>query len=335
MWVQRFLLELKPHDAHPCEAADNWAENGRDLLNFIAYYLDAKDAGSDSDSLPRPAPDVPRELGLLDNVASIDPGSAIPTERTYRGRLIVGIGHSLGGSATVFAATACPALFSSLVLVDPVLSPPTMFDPSKTALVAMGALRRRGVWNSRKEAKESFLAKPFFRAWDPRILDGYVDLGMHELGTGQVALKTKPFYEAVSPVLPCACRIVLLISNKHPRKNRSPFSVRCATPPFVPPCDCKTSRVVSLCTTSLPTRAGPCSRKKRPRTSSSTRRHMRRGRASPGRVTWSASRNRQRRHTASPSSSKRRTPRTAAAAAAGRRQRLLPSCSFRALCIAL
>ena len=180
--------------------ADNWAENGRDLLNFIAYYLDAQDANSDSsDSLPRPAPDVPPELGLLDNVASIDTGSAIPTERTYRGRLIVGIGHSLGGSATVFAATACPALFSSLVLVDPVLSPPTMFDPRKTALVAMGALRRRGVWNSRKEAKESFLAKPFFRAWDPRIVDGYVDLGMHELGTGQVALKTKPFYEAVSP----------------------------------------------------------------------------------------------------------------------------------------
>ena len=298
--------------------ADNWAENGRDLLNFIAYYLDAQDANSDSsDSLPRPAPDVPPELGLLDNVASIDPGSAIPTERTYRGRLIVGIGHSLGGSATVFAATACPALFSSLVLVDPVLSPPTMFDPRKTALVAMGALRRRGVWNSRKEAKESFLAKPFFRAWDPRILDGYVDLGMHELGTGQVALKTKPFYEAVSPSFAALAKFPPHLEQKHPRKNRSPFSVRCATPPFVPPYDCKTSHAVSPCTTSLPTRAGPCSRKKRPRTSSSTRRHTPHGRASLGQATWSASRNLQRRRTASPSSSKRRIP-TAAGAATDR-----------------
>lgn len=213
------------------------------MLNFIAYYLDTPDAGSDSDSLPRPAPDVPRELGLLDNVASIDPGSAIPTERTYRGRLIVGIGHSLGGSATVFAATACPALFSSLVLVDPVLSPPTMFDPSKTALVAMGALRRRGVWNSRKEAKESFLAKPFFRAWDPRILDGYVDLGMHELGTGQVALKTKPFYEAVSSFLPCPCKNPSrekkeLMQRPPPKTDHlSRFAVR-----HVPPLDPATAR---------------------------------------------------------------------------------------------
>ncbi|GAA5983710.1 hypothetical protein JCM10908_000389 [Rhodotorula pacifica] len=184
----------------------NWAENGRDLLNFIAYYLDSPDlsaAGPPSDStstlLLRPAADVPPEIGLVDNAGvTADPGSSDPLKRRYRDRLIVGIGHSLGACATVFAATAVPSLFSSLILVDPVLAPPRMADPKMTATVALGALRRRGVWESRKEAKEQFLSKPFFQAWDERILDGYVELGMQDLGEGRVALKTKPFYESIT-----------------------------------------------------------------------------------------------------------------------------------------
>lgn len=155
-------------------------------------------AASSTSSLPRRAPNVPPEIGLLDNVATIDAGPARPVDRTYRGRLIVGIGHSLGASATAFAATACPSLFSSVVLVDPVLAPPVAFDPSQTALVPLGALKRRGVWTSRQEARDQFSAKPFFRAWDPRILDGYVELGLHKTERGRVGLKTKPFYEAVS-----------------------------------------------------------------------------------------------------------------------------------------
>ncbi|GAA5881226.1 hypothetical protein JCM3774_000659 [Rhodotorula dairenensis] len=182
----------------------NWAENGRDLLNVIAYYLDSPDlvetgnTSSSSSSLPRRAPNVPPEIGLLDNVARLDSGPARPIDRTYRGRLIVGVGHSLGASATAFAATACPSLFSSVILVDPVLAPPIAFDPSQTALVPLGALKRRGVWPSRKEALDQFSAKPFFRAWDSRILEGYVELGMHESEQGQIALKAKPFYEAIT-----------------------------------------------------------------------------------------------------------------------------------------
>lgn len=172
---------------------DNWAENGRDLLNFIAYHLDSQD-----DQVPQlRAADVPPDVGHLDKVSTIDPGPADPMKRTYRQRLIVGIGHSLGGSATAFAATACPSFFSSLILIDPVLAPPHSSSPERTAAVAMGALRRRGVWKSREEARRQFKAKPFFQSWDPRILEGYVQHGLTETAEGSVELKARPFYEAV------------------------------------------------------------------------------------------------------------------------------------------
>lgn len=132
----------------------------------------------------------------LDNQSTIFPGPASPAQRKYRDRLVVGIGHSLGGGGTAFAATACPSLFSSLIFVDPVLVAPQ--HPQKsTRPLAGGALLRRQEWKSREEALEGFKKKAFFRAWDEEMLKGYCEFGLKDTKDG-VALKTTARYEAVS-----------------------------------------------------------------------------------------------------------------------------------------
>ncbi|GAA5973819.1 hypothetical protein JCM8115_006010 [Rhodotorula mucilaginosa] len=190
--------------------AFNWADHGRDLVNVIAYYLDSPDLATTgaqagvTTSLPRPAADVPAELAQLDNAPLAGPGPSRPSDRTYRKRLIVGIGHSLGGGATAFAATTCPSLFSSVIFLDPVIVPPELKEPRTMISATVAALKRRATWQTRQEAKESFLSKPFFRAWDSEVLDGYVQHGLHETSDGQVALKTKPHYEALTFMDPLA-----------------------------------------------------------------------------------------------------------------------------------
>lgn len=177
----------------PSLAPVNWADHGRDLLNFILSYGDAP---ASSPGLLNPAPDVPDHLKLLDNGPLLPTGPSVPSARTYRSRLIVAIGHSLGGGATAYAASALPSLFSSLVFVDPVLPDPTVSTRAMTRLTA-GALMRRETWKTRDEAREAFVKKPFFQAWDPRVLDGYLEHGLVELEGGGVALKVTARNEAV------------------------------------------------------------------------------------------------------------------------------------------
>jgi len=141
-------------------------------------------------------PDVPAHLHLLDSQPSLPPGPPLAAARTYRGRIIVGIGHSLGGGATAYAASALPALFSSLVFVDPVLPDPSNSTRAMTRLTT-GALMRRETWKTRAEARDGFVKKPFFQSWDPRVLEGYVEHGLVDTADG-VALKVTARNEAVS-----------------------------------------------------------------------------------------------------------------------------------------
>lgn len=94
-----------------------------------------------------------------------------------------------------FASTAAPSVFSSVILCDPVL--PKEDEETSWAMLARGAIARRERWGSREEAKKAFLSKAFFRQWDERVLDAYLETGLREVEEG-VALKTKPVNEAVS-----------------------------------------------------------------------------------------------------------------------------------------
>jgi hypothetical protein len=96
-----------------------------------------------------------------------------------------------------------PKLFSSLVLVDPVIVPydPKLrrFETKRWAQFARGAIVRKVEWASKREALKAFSSSPFFMSWDSAVLETYVDCGLYEDNiSGTVKLKTASLQEAVT-----------------------------------------------------------------------------------------------------------------------------------------
>lgn len=99
---------------------------------------------------------------------------------------IVGIGHSLGGVATMYAALQRPDLFRALIFIDPVFLPEEVLaalranaqrNPFEVALVAR-ALRRRNQWPDKQAAFDHYRPKNVFRALSDEALWDYVNHGL-------------------------------------------------------------------------------------------------------------------------------------------------------------
>jgi pimeloyl-ACP methyl ester carboxylesterase len=86
----------------------------------------------------------------------------------------VGVGHSSGGAAIARAEAIRPGTFSALVLIEPIISPPPY--ARREIALATGAEKRRAVFADRRTARERFGRGPF-GAWDPVVLDLYVEYG--------------------------------------------------------------------------------------------------------------------------------------------------------------
>ncbi|KAI0372477.1 alpha/beta-hydrolase [Pilatotrama ljubarskyi] len=163
----------------------DWRDNTRDILHFLCYYLPAS---ASSVSLPTHLPRVPEaEAG----------------QRLSHGlqeRNMVFVAHSFGACSTVRAAIAHPALFKSIILVDAMILPTPdakTVSSESTRNYVIGAIQRRDGWLSREEAHRQFSAIPFFRAWDPAVLDIYVECGLYEAEDGQIKLKMPGIQEGV------------------------------------------------------------------------------------------------------------------------------------------
>ena len=50
--------------------------------------------------------------------------------------------------------------------------------------MVLGAVQRRHTWKDREEAKRSFATNPFFAAWDPEVLDNYVQFALARFSDG-------------------------------------------------------------------------------------------------------------------------------------------------------
>lgn len=139
------------------------------------------------------------------NVAAKLAAQAFKAHRAQYGEVpVYGIGHSFGGVLTVLMHAEHPGLFQGLVLLDPVLFPPSMILLARTLEgvrlfkknpLAKAALRRRQRWPDRHSAVEYLQSRSLFQSWHPEALGAYVD---HALKTdaGELQLKCRPEREA-------------------------------------------------------------------------------------------------------------------------------------------
>jgi pimeloyl-ACP methyl ester carboxylesterase len=118
---------------------------------------------------------------------------------------ITGIGHSLGGVLTLWAAIQRPDLFRAVVLIDPVILPPTWLwslrllralGLEQRQPLVKGALRRRHTWPSRQACFDQFRARSFFAAWSDEAVWDYVNSGTKARADGRVELRYPVAWEA-------------------------------------------------------------------------------------------------------------------------------------------
>ncbi|RMZ88084.1 hypothetical protein DV736_g4680, partial [Chaetothyriales sp. CBS 134916] len=92
---------------------------------------------------------------------------------------LIGIGHSMGGNQLVNVAYIHPRLFTTLILIDPVIQFQTIDRPGPN--IAQLSTFRRDLWPSRKTASHSFRSSPFYAKWHPEVFDRWCRYGLRDL----------------------------------------------------------------------------------------------------------------------------------------------------------
>lgn len=117
---------------------------------------------------------------------------------------VVGIGHSLGAVATMFAAVKRPDLFRTIVLIEPVFLPPAMLaqvealpqDQRMELPIVQLALARRDVWETRQALFEYYRPKQVFGRLSDELLWDYVNYATKETADGRITLAYSKQWEA-------------------------------------------------------------------------------------------------------------------------------------------
>ncbi|MEX2394901.1 MAG: alpha/beta hydrolase, partial [Actinomycetota bacterium] len=110
----------------------------------------------------------------------------------------VGVGHSAGAAALVFAETSRPGTFERLVLMDPVTPEPDVgrFMASDQNPMAESAKRRRAIWDSTDQMVDRLKQGSPLARWRDDFLQAYVAYGTDPLDNGTYELKCPPAVEA-------------------------------------------------------------------------------------------------------------------------------------------
>ena len=120
-------------------------------------------------------------------------------------RGVYGIDHSMGGVSTLRAAVHRPDLFRALVLIDPVILPPSWLlllrlmhslGLERYQPFVRGALRRRRTWPCRQACYEHLRDKRSFADWPESSLRAYVQAATRPRADGTVELIYPPEWEA-------------------------------------------------------------------------------------------------------------------------------------------
>ncbi|PNK61428.1 alpha/beta fold hydrolase [Psychrobacter sp. FDAARGOS_221] len=127
---------------------------------------------------------------VIDSVKAVSKKHKVP---------VIGLGHSLGALCTLQALYKKPKLFLQVVLMDPPLiygrdnlfwHLAKWFSPKHVDQISPAGIskNRRDVWDSREQARELLGPKRFFKNFDPRTFEGYIQHGMRSLPDGRVTL---------------------------------------------------------------------------------------------------------------------------------------------------
>ena len=119
---------------------------------------------------------------------------------------VIGMGHSLGAVSTYIAAARYAHLFSSLILIDPVILPYKLLWLIAAAKLlgfrgnlrlAKTARRRRRIFQGKKEALKLFAAgRGIFKNWSKEFVQAYLECGLLEEDSETAVLKCDPELEA-------------------------------------------------------------------------------------------------------------------------------------------
>lgn len=142
-------------------------------------------------------PDWP---ALADSVAET---ISISADINNKGPMI-GVGHSMGGIVTLFAAVKYPKLFSRIILLDPVLFNTeiliaqqlmrTLGVWKKSALVR-SVRQRKSSWNNVDEMLQELKQKQLYRLWHPAAMSAFGQYAAKENKDGSVKLLCDPKWE--------------------------------------------------------------------------------------------------------------------------------------------
>jgi pimeloyl-ACP methyl ester carboxylesterase len=155
-------------------------------------------------------------------------------------RNIVGVGHSIGGHLLARTAAALPEMFKQLVLIDPVIMTPKVFEQLHQYAEQIDATdhpvsRRKNQWQDSEEMFQRFREKPPFDSWQEAALRDYCDYALHpsdESGYRQLLcdpLNEASIYlnqagnEAVYRELPAIVTPVTLLRAPHTDKGAADF----------------------------------------------------------------------------------------------------------------
>jgi lipase len=157
-------------------------------------------------------------------------------------RDLVAVGHSMGGHATVTAASLERRRFARLTLIDPVILSPAEYAEGGVRGIPEGfehpTARRRDRWTSPEEMIARFRERVPYSAFAPAVLDDYCRHGLLPAPDGEgfvlacppafeasiymTARETGSIYERVTEVDPP----VLVVRAMAPPPDRGPMDFR-------------------------------------------------------------------------------------------------------------
>lgn len=111
-------------------------------------------------------------------------------------RDLVAAGHSKGAASLLRAESDRPGTFGRIWAFEPIMMPGTDLRPDPDFPLAVGARRRRAVWNSIDEAYDAYRSKPPLDVMTSESLRAYVEFGLRDRGDGTFELKCRPEVEA-------------------------------------------------------------------------------------------------------------------------------------------